>query len=257
MIETQGSDMTRVLLLGGTTEATTLAKSLLDQGVAGVFSYAGRTDSPKAQALPTRIGGFGGIPGLVDYLKAEAISHIIDATHPFAAQMSRHAVEAARLTGLPLLALERDPWSATPADRWTHVPDISAAVAALPDKPARIFLAIGRQNLEDFAPSPQHHYILRLVDPPTGPLPLPDCTVLIARGPFTTAGDLALMQQHQITHVVAKNAGGTGARAKLDVARNLGLSVIMIDRPAIPERPRVETVAEVLRWLSHPANLGV
>lgn len=244
-------------MLGGTTEASDLAKALADQGVPAIFSYAGRTDAPKVQPLPARIGGFGGVSGLVEYLRTEAITHIVDATHPFAAQMSRHAVEAAAETGLPLLALGRDPWRATAEDRWTLVPDIAAAVDALPQDLARVFLAIGRQHLEDFAASPQHHYILRLVDPPLGLLPLPICTPIIARGPFTLEGDLALMREHRVSHVVAKNAGGIGARAKLDAARALGLPVIMIDRPPVPDRPRVETVAEVLRWLSHPANLGV
>lgn len=232
-----------------------LAKALADQGIAGVFSYAGRTDAPVAQALPLRIGGFGGVAGLVAYLRAERITHIVDATHPFAAQMSAHAVAAARETGLPLIALERQPWRAGEGDRWTHVADMEAAARALPKRPARVFLAIGKLNLHVFAARPDHHYLLRLVDPPDA-LPLPDAEAVIARGPFTLEGDLDLMRTHRITHIVAKNAGGVGARAKLDAARKLGLPVILIDRPQIPERRSVETVAEVLAWL-HAANLGV
>jgi precorrin-6A/cobalt-precorrin-6A reductase len=247
--------MTRVLLLGGTTEASMLAKALVDQGIEGVFSYAGRTESPMQQPLPQRIGGFGGVEGLVTCLRVEGITHIIDATHPFAAQMSTNAVEAARITGLPLLALERQPWQATPGDRWQSVPDMAAAITALPDEPARIFLAIGRQNLELFIAKPQHHYLLRLVDAPES-LPLPNAKAIISRGPFTFDGDLDVLKTHQITHIVAKNAGGSGARAKLDAARALNLAVILIDRPDVPERPKVESVAEVLAWL-HPANRGV
>lgn len=247
--------MTRVLLLGGTTEASDLAKALADQSVDAIFSYAGRTEKPLPQPLPLRIGGFGGVAGLVRYLQDKAITHLIDATHPFAAQMSRHAVEAAAICQTPLLAFERAPWQASTADHWLCVPDMAAAMAALPEDPARVFLAIGRQSLEDFAAKPQHHYLLRLVDPPTA-LPLPQTTVLIARGPFTLQGDLDLLQTHRITHIVAKNAGGRGARAKLDAARQLGLPVIMIDRPFVPDRSRLDSVDKVLHWL-HSANLGV
>ena len=247
--------MTRVLLLGGTTEASDLAKALADQSIDAIFSYAGRTEAPLRQPLPQRIGGFGGVEGLVRYLRAEGITHLIDATHPFAAQISRHAVEAAAITQTPLLAFERAPWQAAKGDLWQHVPDVTGAVAALPDDPARIFLAIGRQSLEDFAAKPQHHYLLRLVDQPAT-LPLPHVTALIARGPFTLQADLDLLQSHRITHIVAKNAGGVGARAKIDAARQLGLPVIMIDRPFVPERPSVDSVEKVLQCL-HRANLGV
>lgn len=245
----------RVLLLGGTTEASLLARALAQRGVDAVFSYAGRTESPVAQPLPTRIGGFGGVAGLVAYLQAEAISHVVDATHPFAAQMSRNAIAACDVAGVPLLGFERAAWVAGDGDDWQRVPDILGAVAALPDAPARVFLAIGKQHLADFAGKPQHHYLLRLVDAP-GALPLPDATAVIARGPFDLAGDLALLREHQITHIVAKNSGGSGARAKLDAARVLGLPVVMIDRPHLPPRRVVDSVAQVMGWLGH-ADLGV
>lgn len=222
-----------------------------------VYSYAGRTGAPVAQPLPTRIGGFGGAEGLARYLTAEGITHVVDATHPFAAQMSRNAIAACTETGIPLCAFERPPWQAGPDDDWTHVPDIAAAVAALPQNPARVFLAIGRQTLAAFAAKPQHHYLLRLVDPPEGALPLPDAEAVIARGPFTEAGDRALLGDHGVTHIVAKNAGGTGARAKLDAARALGLPVILIDRPALPPRRIADSVDEVMAFLFHPADLGL
>lgn len=226
-------------------------------GINAVFSYAGRTEAPVAQPLLTRVGGFGGVAGLAAYLRAEAISHVIDATHPFAAQMSRNAIAACGEAGVALCALERPAWQAGPGDDWHHVADIAGAVAALPDDPARVFLAIGKQNLTDFAARPQHHYLLRLVDPP-GALPLPDAHAVIARGPFSAAGDLALMRDHQITHVVAKNAGGAAAEAKLTAARALGLPVILIDRPALPPRKVLATVDAVMGWLAnHPARLGL
>jgi precorrin-6A/cobalt-precorrin-6A reductase len=248
--------MARILLLGGTTEASDLARVFAAAGLDAVFSYAGRTANPVAQPIPTRVGGFGGIAGLHAYLQAENISHVIDATHPFAAQMSRNALAACDAANLPILAFERPVWQATAGDRWVHVADMAGAVAALPEARARVFLAIGKQNLEGFAAKPQHHYLLRLVDAPDL-MPLPDATAVIARGPFTEAGDRALLQSHSISHIVAKNAGGSGAQAKLAAARVLGLAVIMIDRPALPVRPIAGSVAQVMAWLGHGADLGV
>jgi precorrin-6A/cobalt-precorrin-6A reductase len=250
MIVSQGSAMPRVLLLGGTTEAAAMARALAGAGVDAVYSYAGRTESPVPQPLPMRVGGFGGVSGLAAWLKAEGITHVIDATHPFAARMSRNAVEAAAITGLPLIAHERAPWQAGDGDRWTHVPDLGHAMAALGTAPRRVFLAIGRQTIDAFAAAPQHHYLLRLVDPPTDPLPLPDARAIIARGPFTPEGDRALLQDHRIDIIIAKNAGGAGAEAKLTAARQLGLPVILIDRPAVPDRPVARTVDQVMAWLA-------
>ena len=257
MIDNQGSAMTRILLLGGTTEASLMARALADSGLDAVYSFAGRTENPLPQPLVQRIGGFGGITGLVSYLQTEAITHVIDATHPFAVNMSRHAVEACAATRTPLMALQRAPWVAGPADQWTMVPDLDTCLVALPRQPARIFLAIGRQNMPAFAAQPQHFYLLRLVDSPDDALPLPRSEAVVARGPFTLEGDLQLLRTHRIQLIVAKNSGGSGAQSKLDAARALGLPVILIDRPDIPPRASVETVAEVMDWLAHPTLRGV
>ncbi len=246
----------RVLLLGGTTEASHIAQELASAGVTGIFSYAGRTAAPAAQVLPTRVGGFGGVDGLVEYLRHERITHVIDATHPFASQISANAVGACARTGTPLIAYAREPWVAGPNDNWRHVRNIEEAVAALPDRPARIFLAIGKQHLRTFAAQPQHFYLLRLVDAPAT-APLPNAEIVLARGPFATEGDLALLRHHRITHVVARNAGGEGAKAKLEAACALGLPVIMIDRPILPECRVAQSVEEIMRWLSQSACLGV
>ena len=244
----------RVLLLGGTTEASLLARALVDAGIDAVLSYAGRTAAPVAQPVPVRTGGFGGAEGLADYLVAEGITHVVDATHPFAAQISRNAIAACAASVVPLAVQERPQWQAEPGDDWHHVPDVQAAVQALPDRPARVFLAIGKQTLSPFAARPQHHYLLRLVDAPDAPLPLPDAAAVIARGPFAVEGDLALLRDHRITHIVAKNAGGSGAGAKLIAARRLRLPVILIDRPALPPRQVFGSVPEVMRWLAHPVT---
>jgi precorrin-6A/cobalt-precorrin-6A reductase len=249
--------MMRVLLLGGTTEASQIGREVAAAGIAGVYSYAGRTATPVAQPLPMRVGGFGGVDGLGEYIRREQITHVIDATHPFASQISGNAVEACAKTATPLIAYLREPWAAVPGDKWQHVATVEDAGAALPDQASRIFLAIGRQHLNPFAAKPQHFYLLRLVDTPDRALPLPDTEIVLARGPFTIEGDLALLRDHRITHVVARNAGGEGAKAKLDAARALGLPVIMIDRPILPKRRTVQSVDQIMRWLTHSACLGV
>ena len=225
-----------------------MARALAEAGTDGVYSYAGRTEAPVTQPLAQRIGGFGGVAGLVDYLKAERITHLVDATHPFAAQMSKNAMEAHDITGIPLMALERPAWRPGIGDNWVSVGSGVEAAAALPVAPARVFLAIGRQGLGDFAAAPQHHYLLRLVDAPTEALPLPQTRLVLGRGPFRYEDDLALMRQHGTQIVVAKNAGGEGARAKLVAARELGLKVVMIDRPDLPHRPVSASVQGVLDW---------
>ncbi|PVA09582.1 cobalt-precorrin-6A reductase [Pelagivirga sediminicola] len=240
-----------LLILGGTTEATALCQALSAAGIDGTVSFAGRVRRPLRQPLPQRIGGFGGAEGLARYLRDHAISQVVDATHPFAAQMSANAAAACAAEGVPLIALTRPAWQAGPGDDWTHVPDIAGAVAALDRPSARVMLAVGRMHLAAFAPNPQHFYLLRLIDRPDGPLPFPECKIVQDRGPFTVEGDLALMRDHRIDLIVSKNSGGTGAHAKIIAARELGLPVIMIDRPAIPARRELHEVDEVMAWLAH------
>ncbi|MDO5620996.1 MAG: cobalt-precorrin-6A reductase [Paracoccus sp. (in: a-proteobacteria)] len=238
----------RILLLGGTAEASLLARKLADAGLDAIFSYAGRTLNPVAQPLPTRTGGFGGAEGLADYLRQNRITHLIDATHPFAAQISRNAVAAAQASGTVLAALERPAWAAQPGDDWTHVPDTQAAARTLPHEPTGVFLAIGRQTLEPFAPLP-HRWLLRFAEfDRSQPVPL-GATLITSRGPYTLAGDMALLQDHDIRIVVTKNAGGDAARAKLDAARALRLPVILIDRPALPPRLALPDAGAVMDWL--------
>jgi len=242
------------LILGGTTEATALCKAFAETGQTGTVSLAGRVARPIKHPLPQRIGGFGGAEGLRRYITDHKITHLIDATHPFAAQMSSNAVYASQAADIPLIALTRAPWRAEAEDNWSTVVDIPAAVAALDMPPARIMLAVGRMHLQDFAPNPQHFYLLRLVDAPDIPLPFADHAVVVDRGPFTVEGDLDLMRQHRITHVVSKNSGGTGAQAKLLAARALNLPVILIDRPVLPPRTEVYDVASVMAWLDHDST---
>ena len=245
-----------LLVLGGTLEASALVKVLAEHGERVVLSYAGRVAQPKVQPVPVRVGGFGGIDGLVRHLQDEGVTHVVDATHPFAAQMSTHAIAACAQAGVPLLALTRAKWQPMDGDDWRMVADLPEAVAALAGPPRRVMLALGRLHLAAFSAQPQHHYLLRLVDEPTVPPPLPHHTVVVARGPFDLAGDTALLREHRIDTVVCKNAGGSGAVAKLQAARALGLPVVMVARPVLPARNEVAGVAEVLRWLGHADAAG-
>lgn len=238
----------RILLLGGTGEAAALAKILAREGRDAVYSYAGRVASPAAQPLPVRIGGFGGVDGLVQYLRDHAITHLVDATHPFAARISWNAYNAAVGAGVKLIALERAPWQETEGEHWTRVADYEAAAAALPENRTNVFLAIGKQNLRPFMALP-HRYLLRFAAPDdTVALPA-DSRVLVQRGPFDIAGDLALLRNYDIRVLVAKNAGGDAARAKLAAARQAGVEVVMIERPELPLREVATSPQDVMARL--------
>lgn len=221
------------------------------------LSYAGRVASPKPQPVAVRVGGFGGVAGLVEWLGAARVTHLVDATHPFAAQMSANAVSAAALAGIPHIALSRPGWIEEDGDRWTRVADIPGAVAALAGPPRNVMLALGRMHVAVFAAQPQHRYLLRFVDTPSEAVALPDYRLVVDRGPFTVAGDVALLRENAIDLIVCKDAGGTGAQAKLIAARSLGVPVVMIDRPPLPQRTEVHDVAAVLAWIGHATDRGV
>lgn len=246
----------RILLLGGTGEASDLAKQLASAGISTLFSYAGRTATPIAQRLPTRVGGFGGVEGLLKCFRDENITHVVDATHPFAVQISRNLQLATAQARLPLVSLQREPWVPTAKDNWREVASLDAAAAALPEVARCVFLAIGRQTIDRFAQLTQHHYLLRFVDPPSATLPLRHATVVVSRGPYRVADDLALLKHHGIEIIVAKNSGGTGGEAKLLAARELGLPVILVARPPLPQGIVLFTAAAVMRHLGHEP-LGV
>lgn len=237
-------------------EARRLAERLAERvDVAVTVSLAGRTTAPAAHAVPVRIGGFGGAEGLAQYLTAERVDALVDATHPYAAIISANAADAAAAARVPLLALRRPPWVALSGDRWIEVADTAAAVQALGEAPRRIFLALGRAEIRTFARAPQHHYLVRSVEAVDPPLAVPHASYITGRGPFTEADDRALLAAHAIDLVVAKNSGGTATYGKIAAARALGLPVILLRRPALPEVPAVETIEEALTWLDHALAL--
>jgi precorrin-6A/cobalt-precorrin-6A reductase len=240
-----------VLILGGTSEAAALDRLLADQApeIRAVISLAGRTADPRPLALPTRIGGFGGIEGLRRYLVDQRVVAVVDATHPFAAVMPFHAEAACNAEGVPLLAIRREPWTPQPGDDWLRVPDLDAAVTALGQEPRRVFLTIGRLELPRFFMAPQHHYLIRVIEPPAEPLPLPQARILCQRGPFAPEAEEALMREEGIEILVSKNAGGPMTLGKLTAARRLRLPVVMVERPPKPAVETVSHVDQVLPWL--------
>jgi precorrin-6A/cobalt-precorrin-6A reductase len=204
-----------------------------------------------------RRGGFGGADGLAEYLRAQRVDFLIDATHPYAETISANAVQAASRTNTPILALRRPPWTALEGDTWIDVSDAQAAARALGERPRRVFLTVGRQELAPFASAPQHHYLIRSVDPVEPPLDVPHAHYLLARGPFTQSQDRTLLESFCIDAVVAKNSGGEATYSKVAAARLLGIPVVMLSRPPVPQCPSVGTVAEAVAWLDHAVGLAV
>ncbi|WP_438383839.1 cobalt-precorrin-6A reductase [Asaia sp. BMEF1] len=246
----------QILILGGTSEARQLCRALESRREHHIiFSLAGVTNSALPVPAETRIGGFGGVTGLADYLKDNRIDAVIDATHPFAAQMSRHAVEATRVCAVKLLRLARPAWQAPPGARWHHVSTIAQVPAALGDRPRHVFLTTGRKDLAPFMMTP-HRYLLRSIETPHLPLP-PYTTLLLARGPFSLDDEIALMTQHRVDCLVTKNAGADATSAKLDAARRLGLEVIMVDRPALPPAQECASVEAALEWVRQSEIQGI
>jgi precorrin-6A/cobalt-precorrin-6A reductase len=240
----------RVLLLGGTAEASKLASLLAGQrGFSAVLSFAGRTKAPRAPEIPYRTGGFGGVEGLAAYLEAERIDVLIDATHPFAEQMARHAAVAAAQTKIPLVVLSRPAWRREASDRWIDVGSMAATAAALGREPKRVFLTIGRLHIEAFVAAPQHFYLVRAIEPLV-PLPnLPRHRVILGRGPFTAEAEEKLLREESIEVIVTKNSGGEATYGKILAARTLGLPVVMVARPRQASHPVLHDPAEVMEFL--------
>lgn len=240
----------RILLLGGTGDSRDLAERLAGRDdVEVISSLAGRTEQPIRPPGDLRIGGFGGVEALAGYLEHEGIDLLVDATHPYAARITNNAAAACRRAGTPRLLVERSPWEQQPGDRWISVPDTEAAAKALPGLAQRVFLAVGRGELETFAGLPDIWFLVRTVDPPGDRLPLENYEVVLGRGPFEVNGERALFLLHGIQALVTKNSGGEATYAKIKVARELGLPVVMIERPAHEGGETAHSVEEALSWI--------
>jgi len=245
----------RVLVLGGTGEARSLCAALarLPQ-IAATVSLAGVTRSPARYDLPTRRGGFGGVEGLTQYLVAQRIEALIDATHPFATAIAKNAAAAARVTGIPQLKLLRPSWRPRENERWLVVPDLASAATAIPSG-ARVFLATGHGSARRFRAPTGAAIILRVIDTPDGMNTPQSWTILAERPPFSVESELATFRKYGITHLVARNSGGAGGRTKLDAAAALGVEVVMVARPEPPAGiVAVDSVAGALVWLDAVAR---
>jgi precorrin-6A/cobalt-precorrin-6A reductase len=214
-----------------------------------VLSFAGRTRSPVLPPIPFRVDGFGGIAGLKAYLIEHWTDAVIDATHPFAAQMSRNAAAACRDLGLPLAVLTRPAWQQQEGDRWISVADMAAAVRALGGRPRTVFLTIGGLQLGAFASAPRHRYIVRTIDRPNAIDALPAHHLILARGPFSLEQEIALMRAENVDVLVTKNSGGAATEAKIAAARTLGIDVIIIERPAPEAVPTFDSIDGILAWI--------
>ena len=242
--------MKRLLILGGTGDAVELAAQAMNlSGLEVISSLAGRTSTPKKLLGTVRSGGFGGEAGLVEYLQAAQIDLVVDATHPFAAQISWHVAGAAAKVGMPWLMLVRPGWERLAEDDWIEVDSIAAAVTAIPASSERIFLTIGRQQLAPFASLTDRWCLMRSIDPPDTGILLPPGELLLDRGPFSLEQELQLLQDYRIDAIVSKNSGGDATYAKIIAARELRIPVVMVQRPIVPEGELVTDVAGAIEWL--------
>ncbi|MDP2622133.1 MAG: cobalt-precorrin-6A reductase [Hyphomicrobiales bacterium] len=230
----------KILILGGTGEGRLLAGLLhVEKNLKVITSLAGRTSAPELPAGEWRSGGFGGAEGLATYLMAEAISLVADATHPFAATMSRNAAEACRQVGIAYVRLERPAWRRARGDRWRPVESVAAAAAAIPAR-ARALVTVGQRDIAAFFARADTRILARMIEPPQIPLP-PHVDLLLARPPFSLDAELALFREHGTNVLVCRNSGGDATKAKLAATRELHLPVIMIERPEKPAAPSAAT----------------
>ncbi len=242
----------KLLVLAGSAEARRLCARLADAPeVDCLASLAGAVSDPTPYPCATRVGGFGGATGLARFLQKGAVDALIDATHPFATRISAHAARAAATVGIPAARLERAPWPPPPDAAWVDVASLRAAAEAVPAG-AEAFLAVGPRSVAPFRSRRDVRWTVRAIEAPRAPGPetlWPEARWLFARPPFDPAEERALFQRLGITHLVAKNSGGAAGRAKLDAARDLGVTVVMTARPAQPDGLTVRSVSEACAWL--------
>lgn len=241
-----------ILVLGGTAEAVNLADRLVAEWgdrFDVVTSLAGRTQTPGAVPGLVRVGGFGGAVPMAGYLEKNHVCAVLDATHPFAAQISENARIASTMAEVPRIVLVRPPWEREPGDKWHMQPDLAAAAAALPGLGRRVFLTVGRTDLAAFTSCEDIWFLVRLIDLPDAPLPLSACEVISGRGPFAVAAEQRLLENHKIDALVCKASGGEATRAKLVAARQVGVPVLMVERPPVPSGPVADNIDAVVAWL--------
>ena len=242
------------MILGGTAEARALAAAAIARfggELRVTTSLAGRTRSPAPHQGALRRGGFGGAAGLAQYLREAAVDLVIDATHPFALRISAAAAASCRAFAVPLLSVARPEWEQQAGDRWIEVADAAAAAARLPELGSRVFLTIGHAGLSAFAPLAETYFLVRLIEPPAGVLPLARYDLVSARGPFTLAQERHIMERHAIDVLVTKASGGSATAAKLAAARALAIPVLMLRRRQPVAAESVARIEDALSWIEH------
>lgn len=243
----------RILLLAGTGEANALAKALVADGHDVLASLAGATRAPKPLACETRVGGFGGDAGFEAFLESYQPDLVLDATHPFAHRISQRTIRICKKTSRQYLQLLRSKWEPDPARKIFELKD-AASIKNLILPGARVFLATGRQTLQQFADYDHCTLICRQIDPPDGPFPFPNGKYLIGRPPFSVQDEINLFMNEQIDWLVVKNAGGAASYSKIEAAEALDIPVLMLARPQMPEAERVETVEQAIDWVRRHAD---
>ena len=239
----------RLLILGGTSEASALATAVAGrEDIAPILSLAGRTAKPKPAPIPSRTGGFGGVEGLCEYLVSNAIGAVVDETHPFAEQISSNAARACAASRIPLLVFTRPPWRREPDDDWIEVDGVEAAVDALGTERRTVFLTQGRLQLAAFGRA-QHRYVVRAIDRPADIDALPGAKLILARGPFALAHEERLMREEGIELLVTKNSGGAATYPKIEAARRLGVTVIVVRPPIQPDAETATDLSAALAWI--------
>lgn len=237
----------RILVLGGTEEARLLADALVERRQEVTLSYAGRTTEPVPPKSQVRVGGFGGAKGLSDFMVANGIERLVDATHPYSVQIATNAVAAAEATGVPLVRLIRPGWAEPQYAFWHHVASVEEAASRLPAG-ARVLLTVGHRGLDTFLARADCSFLVRSIEPPEKPLPV-HAQSLQQRPPYFVGAELELMRQQGITHLITKNSGGVQTEAKLKAAQELRVAVVMIARPQLPPAKEVPTVGRAIAAL--------
>ncbi|OBQ18202.1 MAG: cobalt-precorrin-6X reductase [Anabaena sp. WA113] len=250
--------MLRVLILGGIGDAVELAIKIANiPGIEVITSLAGRTREPANLPGNVRTGGFGGVRGLTNYLREMQIDLLIDATHPFANQISENAAAATQEVGIPRLMVIRPPWEKLEDDDWLEVEDNLAAATALANRAKRVFLTIGRQEIGTFAHLQEIWFLMRMIDPPNTDVIIPPGLILCDRGPFNLENEQEILLKYNIDTIVSKNSGGNATYPKIIAARKLGIKVVMVNRPPVPPGKQVADVDSACKWLFDKLDISL
>lgn len=238
----------KLLLLAGTGEAVQVAGALHSKGIPAIASYAGTKRGSRDLKIPTRYGGFGGEAGFTQFLINEGITAVLDATHPFAAQMSHRSANVCTHLGLPYRQLLRPAWRPEAGDNWVRLRSEAEAAEHIPAG-STVFLATGRRTLRHYANLSESELICRQIYPPDGPFPFPNGRFLVGTPPFSVEDEIKLFHKLGIDWLVVKNAGGAASASKLEAARLADIKVAMIERPVQPEGQKAATVEEAMAWV--------